>query len=236
MSNVTDASSESATLAAMIIELDGVLFDVRSALCETATATLKKAGVALKPGHFSQFGLYANPGVMAQHLVEGTGASAAVASDLAAALSQRVESFLQSEAKSPAGLEKLIKVAGQRGIPVAVLTALPEGSVRAAMDRLGLTAAGVRLFAYADEEVGGFPRADIWLRVAKGMAKTARFCVAVTSSQVSAKSALSSGMRCVVIPDGFTSHQDFSGADVVLDAWDDLSAAELLDAVAPMVR
>ena len=104
------------------------------------------------------------------------------------------------------------------------------------MERLGLTEPQVRLFAFKEEEKGSFPRADVWLKAAKSLSKTARFCVAVTSSQVSAKSALSAGMRCVVAPDSFTNHQDFGGADLILDSWEDMSANEVLDAVVPMVR
>lgn len=232
--NQAGATSESATLAAIIVELDGPLFDVRAPLCDAATAALRKAGSSLKPGQFAQYGLHSHPVAVARGLIEGLDVADLSAEDLAAVLSQKVESFLQKDAEPSAGLEKLLKVAGQRGIPVAVLTALPEALARAAMDRVGLSSA--RLFAYDTEDSSGFPRADIWLRVAKGMGKAARFCVAVTSSQVSAKSALSSGMRCIVVPDAFTSCHDFSGADVVLDSWDDMSAAEMLDIVAPMVR
>ena len=77
---------------------------------------------------------------------------------------------------------------------------------------------------------------QVWLKVAKALGKNARFCVAVSSSQVSAKSALSAGMRCVVVPDSFTSHHDFGGVDVILDSWEDQSANEVLDAVVPLVR
>lgn len=234
--HVATENTDTATLAALILELDGVSLDTRSTLCEAATAALKKAGVKLNPSLFARHGLAASPAVMAQHLVEKLEVRNLTAEDLAASLSQRLEGFLAGEAKVNPAVEKLIKAAQQRGLPVAMLTAIPEEQARAAMDRLGLSAANIRLFSFKEEEKTGFPRADIWLKVAKGLGKSARFCVAVTSSQASAKSALSAGMRCVAVPDSFTSHHDFGGADVVLDTWDDLSANELLDAVAPLVR
>jgi beta-phosphoglucomutase-like phosphatase (HAD superfamily) len=241
MSTSTDArpageTAESSTLAAILIELDGAILDLRPALCETATALLRKAGVALTPALFARHGLFATAPVMARNLIEQLDVSGLTEDDLSAALAARIEAYLQKEASVPAPVEKLLKAAGQRGLPVALVTALPEELVRTAADRLGLTASGVRLFAFKDEEKGGFPRADIWLKVAKGLSKSARFCVAFTSSQISAKSALSAGMRCVVVPDRFTSHQDFGGADLVLDSWTELSAGEILDAVVPAVR
>ena len=235
-SHAAAESADPSTLAALILELDGVAVETRTALCEAATAALKKAGVKLNPALFARYGLAASPATIAHHLVAKLEVAGLSAEDLAAALDQRLESYLGSEARLLAPVEKLIKVAQQRGLPVAVLTALSEEQARPLMERLGLTASQVRLFAFKDEDKGGFPRADIWLKVAKGLGKSARFCVAVTSSQTSAKSALSAGMRCVAVPDSFTSHHDFGGVDVVLDSWDDLSAGELLDAVAPLVR
>lgn len=227
--------AESTTLAALIIELDGVAVDTRTLLCEAATAALKKAGTKLNHGLFARYGLHASVPAIAQSLVENLEVSGLTADALSANLSASLESHLAGLTKINPAVEKLVKAAHQRGLPVAVLTSLPEELAKATADRLGLTAANVRVFAFKDDETSGFPRADVWLKVAKAMGKSARFCVAVTSSQVSAKTALSSGMRCVVAPDSFTSFHDFGGADIVLESWDELSANELLDAVVPLV-
>ncbi len=229
-------TAESPTLASLILELDGVAIDTRTILCEAATAALRKAGTKINPALFARHGLFASTAIMAQNLVEKLDVTGLTADELNAALTARLETYLQGEAKLVPAVEKLIKAAQHRDLPVAVVTALPEELARATMDRLGLTAAQVRLFAFKEEEKGSFPRADIWLKVAKAQGKSARFCVAVTSSQVSAKSALSAGMRCVVAPDSFTAHHDFGGADLILDGWDEMSANQLLDAVVPLVR
>jgi len=235
-SNPTAETTETSTLAALILELDGVALDTRTILCKAATSALSKAGKKLNPGLFSRYGQHASAASLARNLVEKLDVSGLSAEDLAESLSQSLETYLSKDAKLNAHVEKLIKAAQQRDLPVAVITALPEALAHATVERLGLTASHVRLFTFTDEEQGGFPRADVWLKVAKALGKNARFCVAVTSSQVSAKSALSAGMRCVVAPDSFTSHQDFGGTDVILDTWEDLSANDVLDAVVPMVR
>ena len=241
MPTTTDAhhaadSAESTTLAALILELDGVAIDTRTVLCEAATAVLRKAGCKLNPGLYARHGIFATVPALAEALVENLEVAGTPAQTVADALTAELDTFLAGKAQLNPSVEKLIKAANQRGLPVAVLTAMPEEQAQAAVERLGLTASGVRLFAIKDDEQDGFPRADIWLKVAKSMGKSARFWVAVTSTQVSAKSALSAGLRCVVVPDSFTSHHDFGGADLVLDSWDDMSANEMLDAVVPMVR
>ncbi len=50
---------------------------------------------------------------------------------------------------------------------------------------------------------------------------------------MSAKAALSAGMRCVVVPDEFTVFQDFSGADVILDLESEFDPDELLNMLCP---
>ena len=37
----------------------------------------------------------------------------------------------------------------------------------------------------------------------------------------------------VAVPNEFTAHQDYCGADLVLESWDEMSAKEILEAVAP---
>jgi beta-phosphoglucomutase-like phosphatase (HAD superfamily) len=46
-------------------------------------------------------------------------------------------------------------------------------------------------------------------------------CVVIATCSMSSKAAVSSGMRCVVIPDKFTAFQDFGGADYVSDELDE---------------
>ena len=66
------------------------------------------------------------------------------------------------------------------------------------------------------------------LKIAKAMSKSPRVCIALVSSMASCKSALSAGMRCVALPDAFTSFQDFGGADVVYEHGDEVAIEELL--------
>lgn len=240
MSTQADVRSPAAeagdqVLSAVLFELDGVAVATRPVIYQAAQQALGRQKSSLTPAFFARYGLAGSQLAAAQELVERLGATSVTGEELARAIADRISSFLASaDAGLNSGLDKLLKAAAQRGIPAAAVTALPEDVAKAALDRLGLTDRGVRLFAFRDDEKP-FPRVDAWLKVAKSLGKSARFCVAVASTQASCKSALSAGMRCVAVPDSYTSHHDFGGADVVLDSWDDISANELLDCVAPAV-
>lgn len=226
-------SEQDGSLAALLFELDGAALGTRKVVHDAAASVLRKAKSELTPALFARHGITGSPQAVARDLAEHAGAASLSAQDLSQVLTDKLSAFLASDqAALTSGLDKLIKAAAHRGIPAAALTALPEDMARAVMDRLGLTERGVRLFAFKDDEKP-FPRAEAWLKAAKGLGKTPRFCVAITSNQASCKSALSAGLRCVAVPDTYTGHHDFGGADIVLDQWDDLSAAELLDCVAP---
>lgn len=228
-SNVMQAEGAT-TLAALLVELDGVIVETRTAIHRAAAA---KLGKALTRAIFTDHGLHGSLESIAQSLVDHTGSGASVA-DLAADLRAAVTAQLD-RAGIAGGIDKILKEAAKRHIPVALVTALPQDLAQAAADRLGLTERGAKVIAFPEEEKA-FPRADIWLKAAKSLGKTPRFCVSFTSSQLACKTALSAGMRCVAVPDSFTGHQDFGGADLVVDSWDDVTASDLLNDVVPMVR
>lgn len=240
MSTQAEARSAAAdtgdqVLSAVLFELDGVAVATRPVVFQAAGHALGRQKSALTAAVFSRFSLAGSQLAASRDLVERTGAGGVTGEEVAQAIADKVAAFLASDAASlNPGLDKLLKAAAHRGIPAAAVTALPEEVAKAALDRLGLTARGVKLFAFRDDEKP-FPRVDAWLKVAKSLGKSARFCVAVASSQASCKSALSAGMRCVAVPDSYTSHHDFGGADVVLDSWDEMSPNDLLDSVAPAV-
>jgi HAD superfamily hydrolase (TIGR01509 family) len=215
--------------AALLFELEGVALPVRPVLFEAARARHS----ALNHAVFSRCtGPISTLSAQLYQALGKTGSDG----DLAAALNNAVTERLSANKLTlNAGLEKLLKAAAQRGIPAAALTGLPESVAQAAFAATGLESRGIQLFVFSDEEKL-FPRADAWLKAAKQLGKTPRFCVALGSSQSACKTALSAGMRTVAVPDAFTGHHDFGGADMIIDSWDDVSASGLLDDLIPMLR
>ncbi|MBT8045572.1 MAG: hypothetical protein KJN67_00270, partial [Pontiella sp.] len=92
----------------------------------------------------------------------------------------------------------------------------------------GLDALGVELIV-PDEVKESFPRADDWLKILKQCDKEHATLVAVVSSQIACKGALTAGAACIVVPDEYTVFQDFSGAKMVLDSLADEKPDAILD-------
>lgn len=218
--------------AAVLFELEGVALPARQVLFEAARKHLAGHGVKLGAAPFSRCA--GSITTLASQLASAyslTGES----DELAEALNKALADHFAQHAKIIAGLDKLLKVAEQRELPAAALTSLPEPVAQAVFAAAGLEARGVQLFVFSDTDKV-FPRADAWLKAAKQLGKTPRFCVAVGSSNAACKSALSAGMRAVAVPDAYTGHHDFGGADIVIDSWEDVSASELLDTLVPPLR
>ncbi len=117
------------------------------------------------------------------------------------------------------GLKNLLKKAGERGLRCGALTSLPEDVAMALMTKLGMDTLGVQLLAI--EPTGkDFPTADAWLKLAKKIGLPRSLCTSLATSAQSCRAALSAGMRCVALPDEFTSFQDFAGADLVFERFE----------------
>lgn len=235
MSTVAESkpATRTAPPAALLFELEGVALPVRPALYEAARAHLASRRVELTHAVFARC---SGPiSTLAAQLLERLQLGpddGHLAQALNAAL---VEQLNAGRLKLAPGLIRLLDAAAKRGLPAAALTGLAESTAQSAFNAAGLESRGIQLFVFSDEDKP-FPRADAWLKAAKQLGKTARFCVAVGSSHASCKSALSAGMRTVAAPDAFTGHHDFSGADLIIDSWDDVDAEELLDTLVPALR
>jgi beta-phosphoglucomutase-like phosphatase (HAD superfamily) len=144
--------------------------------------------------------------------------------------------YASSKAELSADVDALLKAAGEVGIPCAAVSSLSEERAAKLMETLGLTERGVELSAFEEEaEEDVFPRADTWMKVAKSMDKEPRHCAVLVSSADACKAALSAGMRCAGVPDSLTAFEDFGGAEMVVDDWQDVEKDALLAALFPIV-
>lgn len=236
MSTATETKTSSRATAqppaALLVELEGVALPMRGVLFEAARNHLAGRGVKLE---VAQFVRCSGPVVtLAEQLAEVLSLEDGT-EELRAALNRAASERLVKSAQLSAGLEKMIKVAAGRGIPTVLLTGLPEEIAQAVVAAAGLEDRDIQLLVFSDEGKS-FPRADAWLKAVKNLGKTPRFCIAFGSSHAACKSALSAGMRAVAVPDTYTSHHDFSGADRILDSWEDVNASELLNDLVPPLR
>ena len=228
--------SESAVAApeagALMFLLEGVGSQVRQAVHAALKAGLEAQDAKLTPSLFACHGFQPSAAQIAAGIAGAAGRKLN-ADKLAEAIQAAVDDHLAKSAKLPEGLGRLIETARKRGMPVAILTAVPEEAAQATLARLGVQGADVRVFSFPDTSKG-FPRADLWAKLAKALGKSTRACLVVADDAGTCKSALAAGAKCVAVPTALSAHQDFCGADLILDAWDEISPRELLDTVIPV--
>ena len=213
---------------ALIFELEYVAAAKRKVEFEAIKSVVEGKGVTLTPVAFARSGMspLSRAAITAVLLLDGKKADAI--EKAVAAVDKEVESWCESGAELSKGLEKLIKAVQERGIPVLTFSALPEATARKLMSTLGLDAMGVEL-VIPEEVKDSFPRADSWLKMLKKCDKEDATLVAIVSSQIACKGALTAGAACIAVPDEFTEYQDFSGAKMVLGSLEEVKPAEILD-------
>ena len=213
---------------ALIFELEYVAAGVRKVEFEALKSAVSSKGVELTPVLFSRSGMSPQHRQAITDILVQAGKKADAIEKAVAEVDKTVANFCENEAGLDAGLAKLIKATKDRSIPVIAFTALPADVAKKLMARLGLDEMGVELLV-PEEVKESFPRADDWLKMLKQCDKEDATLVAVVSSQVACKGALTAGAACIAVPDEYTSFQDYSGAVLVLDSVADEKPDAILD-------
>ncbi len=213
---------------ALIFELEYVAARTRAVEFKAIKSAVSNKGVELTSVMFSRSGMSPQHRAAVTNVLKLAGKKTDAIEKAVTELDKTVAEYCTNAAELDKGLEKLIKATQRRDIPVLTFTALPRDLAQKLMARLGLDAMGVELII-PDEVKGSFPRADDWLKMLKQTNKEKATLVAVVSSQVACKGALTAGAACIAIPDEFTAFEDFSGAKMVLDSLSDEKPNAILD-------
>ncbi len=216
------------TTHALIFELEYVAAKTRKVEFESIKSACNTKGVELTQIAYSRSGMSPLHRAAITDVLKAAGKKADAIEKAVTEVNKAVTNYCANEAELDAGLAKLIKATMARGIPAVAFTALPESDAKALMARLGLDALGVELLI-PEEVKDSFPRADDWLKMLKQCGKENSTLVAVVSSQVACKGALTAGAACIAVPDEFTCFQDFGGAKMVLDSLSDEKPDAILD-------
>jgi beta-phosphoglucomutase-like phosphatase (HAD superfamily) len=223
----TDEKQERATHA-LILELEYVAAKKRKVEFDSIQGAVKTKGVELTSVLFSRSGMSPLSRSAITSVLKQAGKKADAIEKAVAEVDKKVAAYCANDAELDKGVEKLIKAAQKKGIPVLAFTALPEAVAQTLMNKLGLTDLGVELII-PDEVKESFPRADSWLKMLKKCDKEDATLIAVISSQIACKGALTAGAACIAVPDEFTAFQDFSGAKMLLESVSDVRPQEILD-------
>ncbi len=233
MANPADAGktqTASEPLArALVLELEQALLPGRRILGEALAKAAKDREIALTPILTARFILQPSLAQGVRDLLAACGKPKLSADKMAAEIVELVHRGLKKTPQRPAApIETLLAEAAKAKVQVGAATFLPEPLARELLEKLGL-AESVAL------QVGAGPSpvrllTEGWLKLLQAMKVPPGRAVALGTDAVACKAALVAGLRCVVIPDEATAHQDFSGADLVVE--EDTGALHLKDLLA----
>jgi beta-phosphoglucomutase-like phosphatase (HAD superfamily) len=227
---MSNEAAETTSVHVLLFELEGAAVDGHAKLFEAAQGVFKKAGIKLTDRQFARYCTHGSIPAIIEKLAADLGEGKIGEAERETIFNDFVSGMGNGQVRVHPLFAELLAVTGKRGMRAYALSILPEDAARNVLQKSGLTAQGVELHAFASNE-RHFPRVDCWMKVSRQTAKSARVCIAVAGCRDSGKSALSSGMRCVVIPNQFTSYQDFSGTDAVLENAEDVSIDDLIDSL-----
>jgi putative hydrolase of the HAD superfamily len=133
--------------------------------------------------------------------------------------------------KSPAALAGLLNQAQSDGYKIGVVSDMDQDAALQLYAKLDVGEPEEGAVVASDGEAGTAD-CQAWKSAARAMDALIPSCVVLTTSSRSAHAAVAAGMRCIVIPDDYTSFQDFGGTDLILDGLDDGAAKAILDTLA----
>lgn len=216
----------------LVMEMEFMLFAGRRLLFEAYGSVLKTHGLALDQMLFTRYCQKRKIEKNLKTLLSGLGKKGLAEAELAEKIKERFQAALLAPANAPAPqVLELLQKAAERQIKIGLLSFLPDDPARQLLARLALNPpAGLQIMC---KEADNLPTPDAWLALLKTMARPARSVIALVDGAQACKSALTVGMRCVVLPDGFTAWQDYSGADRVLENISELKLDELVAMLSP---
>ena len=216
--NVTEESGE--LQLALIFELENLAIGGRKITYDVYKTVLGEQNFKLTPVQFSRYCLHPNPVTSITNLMESGEKGKKISEKLINEIKDDAKlSLVDASNKMDKALKAILAVAKARNMKIGLLSYQDSASAEKLAAKLGLNKLNPEIFA-SDWSERDFPAADGCLRLAKNMEVDPSLCIVVATSAYASRAALSAGMRCVAIPDQFTSFQDYSGADLVVDALD----------------
>ncbi len=224
----TGDADEEVRTSGLLFELENLAVAGRKITFDVLKSLLADKDIEINPALFSRYCLRSAPQQYVPVLLDVLDRKKVSAPKVAAEVTAGINVSLEdNRIKTNPALSKILAKAKAKGLEIGALTGLDEAVADKLMDRLGLKELNVTLYCAepCDRE---FPTADAWLKLAKSMSIPQVLCTALSTGATSCKAALSAGMRCAVLPDEFTSFQDFGGADLVVDEFNDKALARIV--------
>jgi beta-phosphoglucomutase-like phosphatase (HAD superfamily) len=221
-------------LRAVIFDLNGTVLDTEEAHWRAYRDALAPYGVDFSLEKFSYHFTYRGDG-LAEILKEtGDGALVGHRTAIAADKAIRLRNELSSIRAMPGIRDAIVnRLFGH--VKLAVDSTSTTEDVHAMLDQCGLDGYFSIVTAGDMETPPDEPtpegKAERLEYIARHLGVESGDCVVVGDAEKDVRAAMSSGMKCVVIPNAFTRDHDFAGAARILSSADELSLDALRDAL-----
>jgi sugar-phosphatase len=218
-------------VAAVVLDMDGVLIDTEPAWRAAESAVFAGLGVPL-----SESDLLDSTGLPIEELIpvwrrrspgaSPPGASPPTDAEVANRIIDRIIAHVEAEGRPMPGVTAAIALFRRYGLRLAIASSSPLRLIDAVCGRLGL--AGIEVRCSAADEVRGKPAPDVYLTAARRLGVAAVSCLAVEDSMHGIASAQAAGMRCVALPDPLLAADPrYREADLILESLTGLDDAAL---------
>ncbi|NTV55115.1 MAG: HAD-IA family hydrolase [Candidatus Moranbacteria bacterium] len=204
----------------IIFDLDGVIVDSEPLHFEAHRMALAERGVVLTLEDYLDFGVAQGD----RHLYLKAAERNGIAIDYHEAIRRKralyLELFGQRGALRPGVIELIRRL--HAGYSLAVASSSARKIVHFVLNRFGLADA-FRVVVTGDDVERVKPYPDIYEKAIEESGSLPIECVAIEDSFSGLHSAVSAGVRCIVVPCEFTKCQDFSAACVVASRFEDVA-------------
>jgi HAD superfamily hydrolase (TIGR01509 family) len=215
-----------ASLAAVIFDFDGVVFDSETPEYESHRRLYAECGVVLTVEEWCDaIGLWSEHHDDRRFDELCARASAAPTRETYDARRHALFEDLMPQ-HAMRGIVDLLTALGSQEIPAAIASTAPSRWVRTAVERLGL-ASQFRAIVTGDDVERRKPAPDVYLEAARRLAVDPLAAVAIEDSAPGIAAARAAGLRVVAIPHWLTASHDLSGADRRVAHAGELSVAVL---------
>ncbi|NQU40888.1 MAG: hypothetical protein HQ523_13130 [Lentisphaerae bacterium] len=229
---LTPEEAETTTTVALLFELENVAFQGRRVVFDVLKSMLADKDMDLTPIHFSRCCVDTSVEVALPHLLELMERQRISADKMVPEILQAIRATLiDNTPASPKSLSGLLNKAQAEGYKLGAVSDMDAEAAAQLFARLDVGEPEEGAIMTTEDELGTGD-SQAWQNAARALDAVIPSCVAITTSNRAAHAAVSAGMRCVVIPDKYTSFQDFGGSDRILDTLDDAACQEILGMLA----
>ncbi len=222
------ASEDAAERRVIIFELEGIAVDSRTALFDAVKTAIAAYDKEVTSPLFSRFCLNAPATEFVPTLCEFLGVSGRSTDKIIGEIEAAMDEFWKSDSKGfRSGFEEFMKTAQAKGFELVAVTNLSKKAATSALKGLDTEVGTIDIHSFAELKrvLAG---ADIWMQVAADRDLNPGICIGVTSCGKSCKAVLAADLHCVAVPDGYTDHEDFSGARYLFDSLESIEVDELI--------